>query len=410
MLMTRRGLLGAASLAAPLLVTARSGRAQAPVIRIGVLTDESGPYSDTTGIGSYVCGRQAADEFGIGHGFTIEVIHADHQNKPDIGANIVRHWYDRDGVDMVLDVPTSSVALAIAGITKEKNKAFVASGTATADLTGAHCSPNTVHWTYDTYMLARSIASQLVKLGGNKWFFITANYVFGHQLERDAARFVQQAGGSVLGRDLYPFPGTTDFSSYLLKAQSSGANVIGLAMSGSDAVNCVKQAHEFGLAPQMTLAALLAQPADIEAMGAEIAQRLYLTSTFYWDLNGGTRAFTRKVQPQLPKQRPPNMIQAGCYAGTMHYLKAVAALGAANAKADGAAVVAQMKAIPIQDEAFGSGRIREDGRALFPVYLLQVKPPEESKSKWDLLKVVATAPADQAWRPISEGACVMVKS
>jgi branched-chain amino acid transport system substrate-binding protein len=345
------GLLGAASLAAPLLVTARTGRAQAPVIRIGVLTDESGPYSDAPGIGSYVCGRQAADEFGIGHGFNIEVIHADHQTKPDIGPNIVRQWYDRDGVDMVLDVPTSSVALAIAGITKEKNRVFVASGTATADLTGAQCSPNTMHWTYDAHMLARSIALQLVKLGGNKWFFITADYVFGHQLERDATRFVRQAGGSVLGRDLYPFPGTTDFSSYLLKTLSSGANGIGLAMSGSDAVNCIKQAHEFGLAPQMKLAALLGD-------GCRGRARTLHESTFYWDLNDGTRAFTRKVQPQLPKQRPPNMIHAGCYAGAMHHT-------------------------------------REDGRALFPVYLLQVKPLEESKSKWDL-KVVATAPADQA--------------
>lgn len=406
---TRRGVLGAASLAVTLPMT-RTGRAEAPTIRIGVLTDESGPYSDTTGIGSYVCGKYAADEFGNGHGFNVEVIHADHQNKPDIGANIARKWYDRDGVDMVLDVPTSSVALAIAAVTKEKNKVFVNSGAATADLTGAQCSPNTVHWTYDTYMLAHSTASQVVKIGGNKWFFITADYVFGQQLERDASRFVKEAGGSVLGRAAYPFPTTTDFSSYLVQAQSSGANVLGLAMAGGDVSNCVKQAHEFGLTPTMKLAALLSQPADIEAMGVEIAQGLYMTSTFYWDLNDGTRAFTRKVQSQMPKQEPPNMIQAGCYAGTLHYLKAVAAMGAAKAKADGAAVVAQMKAMPIEDEAFGSGRIREDGRALFPVYLFEVKAPAESKGKWDLLKLVVTTPADQAWRPMSEGRCGMVKS
>jgi branched-chain amino acid transport system substrate-binding protein len=407
--MTRRGVLGAASLAAALPV-ARIGHAQGPTIRIGVLTDESGPYSDATGIGSYLCAKYAAEEFGNGHGFSVEVIHADHQNKPDVGANIVRRWFDRDGVDMVLDVPTSSVALAVAGITREKNKVFVNSGGATTDLTGPQCSPNTVHWTYDTYMLARSAALQLVKLGGNKWFFITANYVFGQQLERDAARFVQDAGGSVLGHALFPFPTTTDFSSYLVEAQSSGANVVGLAMAGGDTANCVKQAHEFGLAPQMKLAALLAQPADVEAMGVEIAQGLYMTATFYWDLNDGTRAFARKVQPELPKQRPPNMIQAGCYAGAIHYLKAAAAIGAARAKADGAAIVAQMKAMPIHDEAFGSGRIREDGRALFPVYLLEVKAPAESKGKWDLLRLVATTPADQAWRPLSEGGCPLVKS
>ena len=401
----RRLVLGS-SLAAAMPFAAR---AQAPTIRIGVLNDQSGPYRDNTGAGSVVCAQQALTEFGSA-GFKVELLSADHQNKPDIGAGIVRQWLDRDGVDMVLDVPTSSVALAVAAVVRERNKVMVNSGGGTADLTGTQCTPNTVHWTYDTYMLARSTASQLVKLGGAKWFFITADYVFGQQLERDAAAFVRSSGGTVVGRAAYPFPETTDFSSFLLQAQASGADVIGFASAGNDVVNGVKQAHEFGLGKTMRMAALLCHPTDVDAIGPELAQGLFLTSTFYWDMNDGTRAFTKRVLARMPQRRPPNMIQAGCYAGTLHYLKAVAAIGAAKAKADGAATVAAMKAMPTSDEAFGAGTIRADGRALFPAYLFQAKPPGEVHSQWDLLTLVATTPADQAWRPLSEGGCRAVRA
>ena len=276
MSLTRRTLLATAAAAAPL---ARA-RAQDKVIKIGVLNDQSGPYRDNTGMGSVVCAQQAIAEFG-NQGFAVQLIAADHQNKPDIGVSIARQWLDRDGVDMLLDVPTSSVALAVAAVVREKNKVMVNSGGGTADLTGTQCTPNTVHWTYDTYMLARSTASQLVKLGGKKWFFITADYVFGQQLERDAAAFVRANGGAVLGRAAYPFPETTDFSSYLLQAQAAGADVIGFASAGNDTVNGVKQAHEFGLAAKMKFAALLAHPTDVDAISPELAQGLFLTGTFY---------------------------------------------------------------------------------------------------------------------------------
>ena len=392
-------------LAAPLLL-ALPARAQTRRLKIGVLNDQSGPYRDNTGQGSVVCAQQAITEAGA----DVELLSADHQNKPDIGAAITRQWIDRDGVDMVLDVPTSSVALAVAAIVRERNKVYVNSGGGTADLTGVQCTPNTVHWTYDTYMLAKSTASQLVARGGTKWFFITADYVFGQQLERDAAAVVRASGGTVVGRAAYPFPETTDFSSYLLQAQASGADVIGFASAGNDTVNGVKQAHEFGLGTKR-LAALLAHVTDIEAIGPELAQGLFCTSTFYWDLNDGTREFTARVQSRMPGRRPPNMIQAGCYAGTLHYLKAINALGAgAGAGADGAAVVAQMKAMQTQDIAFGTGSIRADGRALFPAYLLQARAPGAVKGKWDLLDLAATTPAQEAWRPLSEGGCPLVRA
>ena len=390
-------------LAAPLILLATPARADMPRLKIGVLNDQSGPYRDNTGQGSVLCAQEAVAEFGAAG---IEVLSADHQNKPDIGAAITRQWLDRDGVDMILDVPTSSVALAVAAIVRERNKVYVNSGGGTADLTGVQCTPNTVHWTYDTYMLAKSTASQLVARGGTKWFFITADYVFGQQLERDAAAVVRASGGTVMGRAAYPFPGTTDFSSYLLQAQASGADVIGFASAGNDTVNGVKQAHEFGLTRTMQMAALLAHVTDIEAIGPELAQGLYCTSTFYWDMNAGTRDFTSRVQARMPGRRPPNMIQAGCYAGTLHYLRAVAALGAAT---DGAAVVAQMKATPTDDIAFGRGSIRADGRALFPAYLLRARAPAAVKGKWDLLDLVATTPAAEAWRPIGEGGCSLVR-
>jgi len=405
--LTRRGLLGSAAAG---LTLAPAARAQGATVKIGVLTDLSGPYRDDTGPGSVACARQAVEEFGGGQGFGVQVLSADHQNKPNVGAGIARQWFDRDGVDMVLDVPTSSVALAVNSIARERNKAYINTGAGTADLTGAQCTPVTVHWSYDTYMLSRSTASQLVRLGGKKWFFVTADYVFGQQLERDASNFVKQFGGQVLGHAPYPFPETTDFSSYLIQAQSSGADVVGFASAGADMINAVKQSHEFGLAPRMRLAALLAHPTDVASIGPELAQGLYLTGSFYWDLNDRTRAFTKRVLDKMPRKQPPNMIQAGCYAGALHYLKAVAAMGADKAKASGAATVARMKAMPTDDDAFGKASIREDGLVLLPAYLLQAKPPGQIKQHWDVLNLVATTPPDQAWRPLSEGGCPLVKS
>jgi branched-chain amino acid transport system substrate-binding protein len=338
----------------------------------------------------------------------VEVLSADHQNKPDIGAGIARRWFDEGGVDVILDVPTSSVALAVNTVCREKNKVYLNSGAATTDLTGAQCSPNTVQWTYDTYMLAKSTGNAMVKAGGDSWFFITADYVFGQQLQRDTARFVQEAGGKVLGNRSYPFPDTTDFSSLLVQAQSSGAKVLGLANSGTDTVNCIKQAHEFGLTKTMKIAAMLMYDGNVRAVGLQDAQGLTMTESFYWDLNDRTRAFWERVRPKSPNQ-PPNMIQAGCYAAALHYLKTVAALGPAAAKADGRAAIAHMKSMPTEDDCFGAGRIREDGRKIHPSYLMEAKTPAESKGPLDVLKLVATTPADQAFRPMSEGGCSLVK-
>ena len=397
-MLTRRSLLAAAA------TIPVAARAQArPVIKIGVLSDMSGPYRDTSGPGSVACVKQAVRQF-QSSAFDVQVLAADHQNKPDAGAAIARQWFDQDGVDVIMDVPTSSVALAVNSIAREKNKLYVNTGAGTGDLTGAQCTPVTIHWSYDTYMLARSTAAQVTRIGGDKWAFVTADYVFGQQLARDAIRFAKEAGAAVTGEQRYPFPGTTDFSSFLLAAQSGGANVLGLANAGADTVNCVKQAHEFGLLQTMRVAALLLEISDIQAIGTEIGAGLYASTSFYWDANEGTRRFTKAVQDAMPNQAPPNMIQAGCYGGALHYLKAVAALGPERAR-DGAAACAQMKAMPTEDDAFGPGRIRQDGLCLLPAYLYQVKTAAESRSKWDLQKLVATTPAAEAWKPLAEEAC-----
>jgi len=406
---TRRGALRATAASVLLPGLSRPARAQAPIIRLGVLNDQSGTYRDDTGPVSVVCTRGAVEEFAGQHpDIKVEVLSADHQNKPDVGAGIARSWFDEGGVDAILDVPTSSVALAVNTICREKNKVYLNSGAATADLTGMQCSPNTVHWTYDTYMLGKSTGGATVKAGGDTWFFITADYVFGQQLQRDTTRFVQEAGGKVLGARAYPFPDTTDFSSLLLQAQSSGAKVLGLANSGIDTVNCIKQAHEFGITASMKIVALLMYDGNVRSVGLADAQGLVMTESFYWDLNDRTRAFWQRVKPKTPT-RPPNMIQAGCYAAALHYLKTVAALGPTAAKADGRAAVAHMKSMPTDDDAFGSGRIREDGRKIHPSYLMQTKTPAESKSEFDVLKLVATTPADEAFRPMSEGGCSLVR-
>ena len=409
MTISRRHLLGSAA-ALPAL-GARPARAQAAApIRIGVLNDQSGIYRDISGPTSTACVRQAVEDLGSGLGLAVEVVQADHQNKPDVGVNLVRQWIDRDGVDMVIDVANSAVALAVNGVCREKDRVYINSTGATADLTGPACAPTTVHWTYDTWMLAHSTGAAMVKAGGDTWFFLTADYAFGTALERDTTNFVTQAGGRVLGSVRHPFPGNTDYSSFLLQAQASKAKVIGLCNAGTDTVNTIKQAAEFGITRGGTkLAGLLVFLNDVHALGLQTAQGLVLTESFYWDLNDRTRAFTKRVLPKTGGNYPA-MSHAGCYGGAMHYLKAVAAIGATEAKKSGAAVVARMKAMPTDDDAFGQGSIREDGRKLHPTYLFEVKKPGESRAPWDYYKLLATTPAAEAFRPLKDGNCPLVRA
>ena len=399
----RRALLGAS--AAVLALPGRS-RAQSQVVKLGVMNDQSGPYRDIGGQNSVAGVKQAVAEYG--GGLQCEVVFADHQNKPDTGVGIARQWFDRDGVDIILDVPTSSVALAVNNVCKEKNKVYINTGAATGDLTGSQCTPVTFHWSYDTYMLARSTGGAMVAAGGDSWYFITADYVFGQQLQRDTSSFVTNAGGKVMGASPYPFPGTTDFSSFLISAQASGAKVLGLANAGADTINSIKQAYEFGLTKKMKVAALLMFINDVHGLGLEAAQGLFLTESFYWDMSDKTRAFAKRFQAFAPSV-VPNMTNAACYAGAMHYLRAVKALGVAS-KSDGAAVAAKMRATPVADDAFGTYSIRADGLALVPSFLFEVKKPGESKGPWDYYKLVATTPADKAWKPLSEGGCTLVHS
>nr|WP_294506073.1 ABC transporter substrate-binding protein [uncultured Rhodopila sp.] len=409
MTLTRRSALTSVAAAATLPLI-RPARAQKPVIKIGVLNDQSGPYAQTGGKTSVVCTQQALEDFGVAaKGLNVEVISADHQNKPDLAVSIVRQWFDRDGVDMLLDVPTSSVALALQSVVREKNKVFLNSGAASSALTGAQCSPNFVHWTYDTYMLAKSTGGAMVKAGGDAWYFLTADYAFGKQLQSDTTGFITAAGGKVLGAAQYPFPGTTDFSSFLVQAQSSGAKVLGLANAGGDTVNSIKQANEFGLNNSMKIAALLMFITDVHALGLDVAHGLNLTESFYWDLNDRTRAFTKRVLPKTPNNYP-NMDHAGCYSATLHYLKTVADMGAAEAKKDGVATVNRMKAMPVDDDCFGKTKIREDGRNLVPSFLFEVKKPSESKKPWDYYKLVVETPGNEAFRPLADGHCAFVKT
>ena len=331
---------------------------------------------------------------------------ADHQNKPDIGSNVVRQWYDIDKVDVVVDVPTSSVALAVNTITKEKNKVFLVSGAAASDLTGKACSPNTIHWTYDTWALANGTGNAIVKTGGDTWFFLTANYAFGLALERDTAAVVEKSGGKVLGKVRHPFPGQ-DFSSFLLQAQQSKAKIIGLANAGSDTTNAIKQAAEFGIVQGgQQLAGLLVFITDVHALGLKTAQGLVMTEAWYWDQNDNNRAFAKEFAAGN-RGNMPTMIQAGVYSAVTHYLKAVHEL---KSDADGAAVVAKMKSMPTEDKLFGKGTVRQDGRKVHPMYLFEVKSPAESKGPWDYYKQRATIPAEEAFRPIADGGCPLVKS
>jgi branched-chain amino acid transport system substrate-binding protein len=376
------------------------------VIKLGVLSDMSGLYKDLGGEGSIVAARMAVEDSGIEkRGIKVEIISADHQNKPDVGSSIARRWYDAEGVDAIVDVPTSSVALAVSGVTKEKNKVFLASGPGTSDLTGSQCSPNTVHFTYDTWMLANGTGTAITKQGGNSWFFITADYAFGHALQRDTTAAVEKVGGKVVGSVNVPI-NTQDFSSYLLQAQSSKAKVIGLANAGGDTINSIKQAAEFGIRKGgQQLAGLLVFLTDVHSLGLPTAQGLTLTTTFYWDMNDKTRAFAKRFAPQ-DKGIHPTMVHAGVYAVVLHYLKAVEAL---KNDTDGVKIVDKMKSMPTDDPLFGKGSIRVDGRGIHPAYLVQVKTPAESKYPWDYFKVLTTIPADEAFRPLKDGGCYLVK-
>ena len=372
------------------------------VVKIGVLNDMSGLYADIAGPGSVLAAQMAVEDFG--KSLKVEIVSADHQNKPDVGASIARQWFDTEKVDVIVDVPTSSVALAINEIAREKKKAFLNSGAATSDLTGKNCSPNTVHWTYDTWMLANGTGSAIVKTGGDSWFFLTADYAFGHALERDTEAVVKKGGGKVVGKVRHPL-NTQDFSSFLLQAQASKAKIIGLANAGGDTINSIKQASEFGITQSgQNLAGLLVFLTDVHGLGLQIAQGLILTETFYWDLNDSTRAWTKRFV-EKSGGKYPTMVHAGVYGAVLHYLKAVEA----GKTDDGTKTLAKMKEIPTDDPLFGKGTIRADGRKIHPAYLFEVKKPAESKGPYDYYKLRTTIPADQAFRPLSEGNCPLVK-
>ena len=375
------------------------------VIKIGVLNDQSSLYADLAGQGSVVAARMAVEDYGAAaKGLKVEIIFADHQNKADVGSAIARQWYDVDKVDVIVDVPNSGVALAVNQITRDKGKAFIVSSAATSDLTGKACSPNTVHWTYDTWALANGTGNAITKTGGDSWFFITADYAFGLALERDVEAVVLKNGGKVLGKVRHPL-NTQDFSSFLLQAQASKAKIIGLANAGGDTTNSIKQGAEFGIVRGgQNFAGLLVFLTDVHALGLPTAQGLIFTETFYWDMNDRTRAFAKRFADRN-RGIHPTMIHAGVYAGVTHYLKAVEAL-----KSDeGAKVIAKMKELPTDDPLFGKGTIRADGRKVHPAYLFEVKKPAESKGPWDYYKLRATIPAEQAFRPIDQGDCPLVK-
>ncbi|MEO6783853.1 MAG: ABC transporter substrate-binding protein [Bradyrhizobium sp.] len=404
-----RNKISALVLGASLLFAASGGAmAQDKTARIGVLTDLSGLYADLGGQGSIVAAEMAVEDSGMkAKGWKIDIVSADHQNKPDIATSIVRRWIDTDKVDVLADVLNSGVALAVNNVVKEKNSIMLNSGAGSSELTNSQCTPNTIHFAYDTYMLAHSTGSAMVKAGGDSWFFITADYAFGHALENDTTAVIKAAGGKVLGSVNVPI-NTPDFSSYLLQAQSSKAKVIGLANAGGDTTNSIKQAAEFGIVKGgQKLAGLLLFLTDVHSLGLKVAQGLSLSETFYWDMNDQTRAFSKRFGERMKNHAMPTMIQAGVYASLLHYFKALDALG--GNPHDGAKVVAKMKEIPTDDPLFGKGSIRIDGRGIHPAYLFEVKTPAESKGEWDLYKLIGTTPGDQAFRPLAESKCSLVK-
>ena len=404
---TRRALLAAV----PALAVASRARAQGsaapPVIRIGALQDASGPYSYLGGTGSIACARQAIEEMAGQHGLRVELLTADHQNKPDVGSTIVRQWLD-SGVDALLEFNNSAIALAVNTLVRDRDKVMLANNVGSATLTGVNCTPNVTHWTFDTAMLARVMGQALSGQGGKTWFFIRADYVFGKTLRDDTAAVVEAQGGRVLGDVAVPV-GTSDYASALLQAQVSGADVVALALAGQDLLSCIKQAAELGVGRGgQRLGALIIYLQDIRSLGLATAQGVQLTESFYWDLNDRSRAFAARILPRTGG-KPPNMGQAGAYSAVRHYLKAVAALGPAEAKASGRATVARMKQLPIEDDVLANARIREDGRVVSDVFLFQVKRPEDSRSEWDLYTLQSTIGPDQAWRPMAEGGCPLVR-
>jgi branched-chain amino acid transport system substrate-binding protein len=396
-------------LALALVAVAAAAPASAQVsdgtIKIGVLNDQSSLYADLAGQGSVVAARMAVEDYGADKkGLKVEIVSADHQNKPDVGSQIARQWFDADKVDVIVDVPNSGVALALNQIARDKGKALLVSGAATADLSGKACSPNTIHWTYDTWALANGTGNAIVKTGGDTWFFLTSDYAFGHALERDTEAVVVKAGGKVLGKVRHPL-NTQDFSSFLLQAQASKAKIIGLANAGGDTTNAIKQGAEFGIVKGgQNFAGLLVFITDVHALGLPTAQGLIMTETFYWDMNDRTRAFAKRFA-ERDRGIHPTMIHAGVYSAVTHYLKAVEALKSD----DGTKVIAKMKDTPTDDPLFGKGAIRADGRKIHPAYLFEVKKPSESKGMWDYYTLRATIPAEQAFRPIDQGGCPLVK-
>jgi branched-chain amino acid transport system substrate-binding protein len=398
-LKTAMAVFGAAMLLVPAISFAQDG-----AVKIGVLDDMSGPYSDNTGPGDLLAVRMAVADFGGSVlGKSIEVISADMQNKVDVGVGIARRWYEQDQVDLIIGIPHSAIALGVVKLAEQANRLVMPTAAATAELTGKSCSAHSVHWVYDTYGQSKTLVNAIMKQGGDSWFFITVDYAFGHALEQNASDFVKAAGGKVLGSARHPL-NNPDFSSFLLQAQASRAKVVVMANGGADITNAIKQAKEFGLERGgQRVAALLIQYPEVRAIGLPTAQGLLMASSFYWDMNPEARAFTDRFA--AAKGMPPTMIQAGTYGATLHYLKAVKAAGTDEAKA----VMAKMKELPINDFMTRQGRIREDGRVIRDMYLMQAKTPDESKSEWDLAKIVATIPGDQAFRPLAEGGCPLVK-
>jgi branched-chain amino acid transport system substrate-binding protein len=382
--------------------------AQDKIVKIGSLSDQSGLYADLGGPGSTLAAQMAVEDSGMAaKGWKIDIISGDHQNKPDVGVNLARQWFDVDKVDVIVDVPNSGVALAVSNLVKEKNGILLDSGAGSSDLTNAQCTPNTIHWTYDTYTLAHGTGSALAKSGGDSWFFLTADYAFGAALERDTTSAVQAAGGKVLGGVKHPL-GTSDFSSFLLQAQASKAKVIGLANAGGDTTNSIKQAAEFGIvAGGQKLAALLLFITDVHSLGLATAQGLNFTETFYWDMNDQTRAFAKRFQERMKNHGMPTMVHAGVYSSLLHYFKALEALG--GNPHDGAKVVAKMKEMPTDDPLFGKGSIQPNGRKIHPAYLFEVKKPSESKAPWDYYKLVATIPTAEAFTPLDKSTCPLLK-
>ena len=402
MKLTRRAAIGTGAAT----LTIGRTRAQPAPIRIGLLTDFSGPFRDINGPTSVACLAQAVAEFTAANpDIKVETISADHQNKPDIAVSVLRSWFDQQGIDMVLNVTNSAVALAATTIITEKDKVCINTSAGSSVLTGRSCSRNLVHWTYDTWNLSHSSTTQVIKLGGKTWFFVTPNYAYGKALQADATKFIEAAGGKVLGAAVFPFPETTDFSSFIVQAAGSNADVVVFAIGGTDEVNFIKQAQEFGLTKKARVVGMTGFITDVISMGLPAAQGLLITENFYWDFNDRTRAFYNRIKPRLAAGVYPNMLQAGDYAGTLHYLKTVKAIGPARAKGSGREIVEAMKRIPTDDDCFGPGSIREDGRKLHPAYLWQVKSPDESRGPGDVYKLVGTTTMDQAFRPLNEGGC-----